>query len=163
MRIERTALPGVGIRYVFTTATGRHVGVIGHLSGRRELVLYERDDPETVFDAVSLDREEARHVSDLLHHDVTEDHLTQLERDSDGVTFTRIPITAGSPSDGAVLDLRRIRSRTGAAVIAVVRDGEVITPPDREPLRIRVGDTVVAAGPVPGITALSRFLASGER
>ena len=44
MELERTALPGLGVSYAFATAEGQRVGVVAHLSGRRELMSY---DPRT--------------------------------------------------------------------------------------------------------------------
>lgn len=48
MRIERTPLPGIGIRYNFTTESGQEIGVICHVSGNREIVVYETDDTDKV-------------------------------------------------------------------------------------------------------------------
>jgi TrkA domain protein len=45
--VQETQLPGVGIRYDFVTKEGDRVGVLVHRSGRRELLLYQRDDPDS--------------------------------------------------------------------------------------------------------------------
>jgi len=42
VEVERTALPGIGLRHVFTTSNGRRLGVVSHRSGRRDLVVYDR-------------------------------------------------------------------------------------------------------------------------
>ncbi|MEH1129652.1 hypothetical protein [Micromonospora sp. CPCC 206061] len=46
MNIERTALPGVGVCHTATTTSRQHLGIISHVTGRRDLVLY---DPDFVF------------------------------------------------------------------------------------------------------------------
>jgi TrkA domain protein len=46
MEIQETALPGVGLRHDFTTRAGRQLGVVTHRTGRRDLLLYDRDDPD---------------------------------------------------------------------------------------------------------------------
>lgn len=45
--IEETSLPGIGTRYDFVTEDGDRIGVLVHQSGRRELLVYDRDDPDT--------------------------------------------------------------------------------------------------------------------
>jgi TrkA domain protein len=66
MLIERTALPGVGTSYVATTTQDRRIGVIGHRSGRRDLVVYDADDPDVAALTLSLDPAEARWLAALL-------------------------------------------------------------------------------------------------
>jgi TrkA domain protein len=46
VHVERLALPGIGTRHVLRTATGRQVGVLRHRDGRRDLLLYDADDPD---------------------------------------------------------------------------------------------------------------------
>jgi len=38
-------LPGVGVRYDFTTRAGDQIGVIAHRRGRFDFLLYDRHDP----------------------------------------------------------------------------------------------------------------------
>jgi hypothetical protein len=70
MRLERLTLPGVGTRFRFPTNAGKWVGVIRHLDGRRELVVYAVDDPDTVRVSVSLTPREAHELAESLapHH-----------------------------------------------------------------------------------------------
>lgn len=44
-RVEQTPLPGISVRHDLITSSGRTVGVVSHRSGRRDLVLYDVDDP----------------------------------------------------------------------------------------------------------------------
>jgi TrkA domain protein len=37
--VERTTLPGIGLRHTFTTERGRRVAVISHRLSRRDLVV----------------------------------------------------------------------------------------------------------------------------
>jgi K+/H+ antiporter YhaU regulatory subunit KhtT len=59
VEVERTALPGIGLRHVFTTSRRRRLGVVSHRSGRRDLVVDDRAAPDTAAQTVTLTREEA--------------------------------------------------------------------------------------------------------
>jgi TrkA domain protein len=160
MDLERTALLGLGVSYTFTTAGGQRAAVIAHLNGRRDLVLYDPEDYERVLHTLALDRAESRAVAELLDLPVVVDRVVELTRGLDGVEAVRIPITAGSPYDGRRLGDTRARTRTGASIVAVVRDGRVIPSPAPE-FPFQNGDSVVAVGDAPAIAALRELLISG--
>jgi TrkA domain protein len=65
MDIERTTLPGIGVRHLFATARRRRIGVISHRSGRQDLVIYSRDDPDSA-ELVTLTADEAGTLARLL-------------------------------------------------------------------------------------------------
>lgn len=44
--IEETHLPGVGVRYDFTTERGDRLGIVVHDSGERELLICHASDPD---------------------------------------------------------------------------------------------------------------------
>ncbi|MGH3731584.1 MAG: potassium transporter TrkA, partial [Micromonosporaceae bacterium] len=100
MDVERTQLPGIGLRHVFTTARDRRVGVVSYRTGRRDLVVYERDDPDTAMVSVALTSEEANGLAELLGTTRVVERLADLERQVDGLTSAQLPIGAGSPYDG---------------------------------------------------------------
>jgi TrkA domain protein len=66
MELERTALPGLGMSYAFATAEGQHLGVVAHLSGRRDLISYDPEEPERVLHTAVLNENEARTVAQIL-------------------------------------------------------------------------------------------------
>lgn len=70
MHIERVTLPGVGTSMRFPTQAGPSVGVILYLDGRRELVVYSVEDPDTVHTTLRLTEQEAHELSAILfpHH-----------------------------------------------------------------------------------------------
>jgi hypothetical protein len=45
--VERTELPGIGVRFEFETKRGAHLGIVAHREGRRDFILYDPDDPDT--------------------------------------------------------------------------------------------------------------------
>jgi K+:H+ antiporter subunit KhtT len=158
--VERTTLPGIGLRHTFTSERGRRVAVISHRSGRRDLVIYDKADPDTATATVSLSREEADGLAELLATSRVEERLAELGRQVDGLTSEQIPIMPGSPYDGRTLGDTHARTRTGASVVAVVRNGEVIASP-RPDFVFAGGDVVVVVGTADGTTAVAEILLHG--
>lgn len=160
MDVERTALPGIGLQHVFTTARGRRIGAISHRDGRRDLIVYDRVDPDTCVLTVPLTVEEAGALAELLGTARIVERLTELHRQVEGLVSLQIPIAAGSPYDGRLLGDTQARTRTGASIVAVVRDGNVVASP-RPDFRFHAGDIVVVVGTDEGATAVSDLLATG--
>ena len=160
MELERTALPGLGVSYTFATAEGQRIGVVAHISGRRDVISYDPEDPERVLHTVALDETEARTVGQLLDSPVFVDQVTELARGLNGVEAVRIPIVAGSPYCGRRLADTRARTRTGASIVAVVRDGRAIPSPTPD-FEFRAGDGVVAVGDDAATAALRELLING--
>jgi TrkA domain protein len=160
MELERTALPGLGVSYAFATAEGQRVGVVAHASGRRDLMSYDPKDRERVLHTVVLNETEARTIAQLLDLPVFVDQVAELARGLDGVEAVRIPIVPGSPYCGRRLADTRARTRTGASIVAVVRDGRAIPSPTPD-FEFRNGDGVVAVGDDAATAALRELLING--
>lgn len=159
MEIERTALPGIGIFHTVTTGRQQRMGVVSHLDGSRDVVLYDPDDPQSADRTVTLDPNEAHQVADLLDATITVDHVTDLEQEISGVTVARLRLPAGSAYDARPLGDTRARTRTGASIVAVARDGKVLAAPGPD-FVLHAGDKVIAVGDHDGITALTEILAA---
>ncbi|BCJ49777.1 hypothetical protein Asp14428_12520 [Actinoplanes sp. NBRC 14428] len=160
MELTRTALPGLGVSYTFATEAGQRVGVVAHLSGRRDLISYDPADHDEVLHATALNEAEAATVAQLLGMPVFVDQVTELATGLEGVEAVRIPIGAGSPYCGRRLGDTRARTRTGASIVAVIRDGSAIPSPTPA-FAFRAGDAVVAVGDEVATTALRELLIDG--
>lgn len=152
MRIERTHLPGVGVRFILTTSRGEHLGVICRPAGGRELVIYRADEPERAERSIALTGDEAHHLAELLHHTVTVDE--HRPEDDSGVGVAVLRVTADSPYGGRPIGDVQTDSRGQAGVIAVIHDRRVITAPDPSYV-LEHGDSVVVAGRPDDIAALA--------
>jgi K+/H+ antiporter YhaU regulatory subunit KhtT len=64
--IHETALPGVGVRYELNTRTGVRLGVAAHRRGRRDLLVYDRVDPDAARESVALTADESTALAALL-------------------------------------------------------------------------------------------------
>ncbi|MEV0155485.1 potassium transporter TrkA [Micromonospora sp. NPDC050686] len=66
MTIERTPLPGIGVRHTLTTEQGRRIGVIEYQAGdRRDVFHDDPDDPDGMV-SLCLTRTEATALANLL-------------------------------------------------------------------------------------------------
>jgi TrkA domain protein len=157
--VEETRLPGLGIRYDFRTARGSRLGVVHHRTGRRELLIYDPDDPDTSRDVVALDEDDSRTLAELLGASRVEeqiDHLQQVE----GLAIDWLPVSAGTPFAGQAIGDTRARTRTGVSIVAVLRGDRAFPAPD--PLfRLEPADTLLVVGTPRGIEQLAIILRSG--
>ncbi|HWC32270.1 MAG TPA: cation:proton antiporter regulatory subunit [Actinomycetota bacterium] len=157
--VRETKLPGLGIRYEFMTSRGNRVGVVHHRTGRRELLLYERDDPDTCRDVVALDEDDSRTLAELLGGSRVEEQLDRLQ-EVEGLAIDWLPVSEGTPyADGTIGDTRA-RTRTGVSVVAVLRGEEAFPAPDPN-FRLIAGDTLLVVGTPRGIEQLAVLLRTG--
>jgi TrkA domain protein len=159
MEIQETALPGVGLRHDFTTRAGRQLGVVTHRTGRRDLLLYDRDDPDATQEVIRLTQEEADTLADLLGAARLTGRLAELQQRIEGLAIDWLPIRPASPYAGRTIADTQARSRTGTSIVAILRgDGGIPAPtPDA---RLEPGDTLVVVGTTKGIKELSTLLGS---
>jgi TrkA domain protein len=158
--VHERPLPGVGVRYEFTTQDGLRLGVIHHRTGERELVLYEREDPDTAHDLVRLGPEDARTLAELLGVSQVEKDLAELEQGVEGLAVDRLPLAVGSSFVGRTIGDTRARTRTGVSIVAVLRpDGP--HPAPGPGFELAAGDVLVVVGTPRGIEDLAVILRSG--
>lgn len=159
--VEETALPGVGVRYEFLTEAGERVGMIVHRTGRRELLVYDRDDPDSCRAVLRLGDDDAHILVDLLGGSAVAERLdARLRQSLEGVTLEWVEIVAGSPAAGLTLAELGLRTATGASVVAVLRGDETVSSPPAR-FRFAVGDTAVLVGSPGAIDAGARALRGG--
>jgi K+:H+ antiporter subunit KhtT len=159
MEIQETALPGVGLRHDFTTRAGRQLGVVTHRTGRRDLLVYDRNDPDATQEVIRLTQEEADTLAELLGTTRLTGRLAALQQQIEGLAIDWLPIRPGSPYAGQAIADTQARSRTGVSIVAIVRgDGAIPAPtPD---VRLEPGDTLVVVGTAQGIKELAKLLGS---
>lgn len=145
--VERTALPGVGKRFSFTTSAGQRLSVVHHYSGRRELFTAGDDDPDAARRICELDEDDARTLTELLGASQVEEELDGLRQAFAGLTVEWLTVEPDSPAAGRTIGQLELRSSTGVTVVAVMRGGAPRPVPGPD-LRLEAGDiAVVIASP----------------
>lgn len=158
--IEQTALPGIGSRHVIVAGHGRRVGVISHRSGRRELIIYEAEDPDSAAASLVLTADEADTLAELLGAPRILQRLAKMHKELEGLVSEQVIIATDSPYAGRTLGDTQARTRTGASIVAVVRHGEVHASPSPD-YQFDPGDIVVVVGTTEGTSGVARILADG--
>lgn len=157
MDVQETPLPGIGLRHEFTTEGGRRVGLVSHRSGRRDILLYDERDPDAAREAVALTADEAEVLAALLGAARIARDLSALPEQAEGLAVEWLPLPDTSPYAGRTLGDTRARTRTGASVVALVRDGAVEPSPGPEH-DLQSGDTLVVVGTRDGVKAVTELL-----
>lgn len=142
-------------------ASGRRIGVVSHRSGRRDLVLYDQDDPDACIASLPLTDDEAEALADLLGASLMLGQLAGLRSQAAGLLTEQISIPAGSPWAHKQLGDTRARTRTGASIVAVLRDREVIASPPPA-FSFQTGDVVVVVGTREGLDGVAAILAESD-
>jgi TrkA domain protein len=158
MDVNETVLPGVGLRYDFTTRSGRQIGVVSHRSGRRDLLVYDRDDPDTCQEVIQLTDDEADALAELLGAARLVEHLAGLQR-IEGLAIDWLPIRPASPYAGRAIADTQARSRTGVSIVAILHGDGAIPAPAPDAV-LEPGDTLVVVGTAQGVKELSKLLGS---
>ena len=157
---EETQLPGVGVRHDFITELGRRVGVITRHGGRRELLVYRDDDPDSCIATVHLEEADRQALVEILGGSQVTRTLTDLQQRVEGLAIDWLPIAKDWFAAGHTIADTQMRRRTGVSIVAILRDGSTIPSPEpSEPLS--AGDTVVVVGTPEGIEAASIVLRVG--
>lgn len=158
--IRETKLPGVGIEFEMSCEAGDRIGVISRHSGRREVVLYDEDDPDAVAARIDLTPAESAAVAELLGGTRITAQLAALSAEIEGLFIDWLPLPPTfTPVTIAATEMR---TRTGSSVIAIMRDGNAVPAPGPED-DLQPGDTVVLVGTKDGIAAAGKLLgASAE-
>lgn len=159
--INETPLPGLGVRHDFRCVGGDVVGVVSLHSGRRQLLVYDSDDPDKVADSVAMTPDEARILADLLGGSTITERLDDLRQQVSGLAMEWLPISPDSPYAGRHLGDAALRTRTGISIVAILRDDTAIPAPGPDDV-LEAGDTAVAVGTTEGLTTAAALLAGTE-
>lgn len=159
--LKQTRLPGVGVKYGFTTASGSRVTVIQHNDGDRDVYVHRRasdDDPAVVLE---LADEEARQLGALLGGAYERPRIVEeLEMALGELSIEWTPVPETSPWIGRTLADCAFRVRAGVTVIAILRDPEPVSGAQPDDV-IKQGDTLVVVGKAGQVRDFRRLLRAG--
>lgn len=158
--INETNLPGVGVRYDFDAYGGDKVGVVSHHSGRRDVLIYDRTDPDLVAETARLTPVEARTFADLMGGPTVVERFEDLRQEIRGLAIDWLPIAPDSRYAERKLGDTHLRARTGVSVVAIVRGDTAIPAPSPDD-ELLADDVAVVVGTPEGINAAALLLAAG--
>lgn len=156
--MEQVELPGIGMRHDLVTDGGRRIGVVSYRTGERQLVIFDRDDPDACTERVALTDTEAEALAEILGASLMLGQLAGLREQAGGLLTEQISLPADSPFVGRRLGDTQARTRTGVSIVAVLRDGGAIASPGPE-LELSAGDVLVVVGTRRGLDGIARILA----
>lgn len=155
--IQETLLPGVGVRHELTTVGGERVALLTHRTGRRELAVYDRDDPDVCHTVLHLSGEDTAALGELLGASQVSETVRAVQQ-IDGVAMEWITVASGSAAAGGTIADGEFRTKTGASIVAIVR-GDVTVPAPGPDAGLEPGDVLVAVGTPDGLARLRTMLA----
>ena len=159
-QVEETPLPGVGVRHDFITRRGDRVGMITHREGHRELLIYDQEDPDACREALRLEEEDVRTLSDLLGGTEVTEHLANLQQ-VEGLAIDWVRVQGVSDCAGKTLRTLGLEGQS-ASIVAVLRGGESVPAPPLD-FELREGDVAVVAGTSAGVRRVRALLEGDER
>ena len=109
--VRETKLPGVGVKLEFTTEDGRHVGVLVRRDGRREILVYDDDDPDACSSSLGLSAADTRTMSELLGASPVTEAVTAVQQQIEGLAIEWIEIPGDSATIGTSIADRQFRTK----------------------------------------------------
>lgn len=161
LEIRERELPGVGVRYELDLSHDESLATIIHNSGRRGLY-YRGEDDEDYKKVVDLSDSQARALGLLLVGAYYQPVPAQVGDVTPTDERTKwYQVAPDAPGVGKTLGEIDIEARTGAAVLAIVREGERTAHPPGD-FTLQVDDHVVVIGDQNAHETLGELL-HGER
>lgn len=139
-------LPGVGKKISFQTVEKQKIVLIIHHSGKRDLYFFQDAEEDEADYFLTLTAEETREMGAQLlgatYQPVDDDKMEIFQKQ---LVMEWIKLTPESPFVDKQIGESRIRTYTGASVIAIMCGDDMIVSPDVNVV-LKAGDTVMAAG-----------------
>ncbi len=143
--IEETPLPGVGLRYAFGTGGGERLSVVHHHSGRVQVYVSDRDDPDAARLLLDLDDDDSRVLAELLGASRVVREIDRLQQSVSGLSIEWLAVPDDAAIAGRSIGDLEIRSTTGVTVVAALRGGATLAVPGPD-FTLQGGDTLVVVG-----------------
>ena len=145
MQVKEHDLPGVGKKFALTTNDAERMTIIIHNTGHREIYMF-RGKEEFPSTAVRLEDAEARMLGAILGGAYFQPAVAEsMDMVLGQLSVEWFRVSTGSPLAGRTIQDSAIRKRTGASVIAILRDGRSIPNPAPGDI-VEAGDTLLVVG-----------------
>ena len=137
--ITSRVLPGIGVCHELVLHEGRHIGIVIRRTGQRDFVIYD-EEGDGAAESVTLTGDEAIAVAEVLAAP-----RVVFPAPVEGLVVEQISVSADSPFAGRPLGDTHARTRTGASIVAVLREGTALPSPTPE-FVLHASDLVVTVG-----------------
>jgi TrkA domain protein len=149
----------VGLRHEFTTERGERVAVLTHRTGRREIAIFDRGDPDACTTVLHLSLDDTRTLAEILGASQVSEAVAAVQQRVEGLAIEWVALPSGSRFVGSTIAEGGFRTRTGASIVAILRGPATIPAPGPDE-RFDSGDVVVAVGTPEGLGQLRGLLVS---
>lgn len=149
VRMTNRVVPGVGISQEIALHDGHHLVVTTRHDGAYDIA--------SDGGPFRLEEAEADTLAALLGTAKLVKRLSSVRHVADSLLVEQLPLPMHSPYAGDPLSATRIRGRTGASIVAIVRDGGVQPSPKPEYV-LDAGDLLVAVGTREALDQVARIL-----
>jgi TrkA domain protein len=136
------------------------VGVVRRRDGDFEIVQYSPEDPDQAQLLLHLTDDEADAFAQILGAPRIAEKFADLTKKVPGVDSRQIRLRAGSPFVDRPLGETQARARTGASIVAIVRNGNVIPSPTPAE-ELHADDVLVVIGTEDGIVGVEHLIEKG--
>ena len=119
--------------------------------------MYDRADPDSCASTTGLSAPDSRALAEMLGASQIAESLEAVQQEVAGLAIEWIELPAGAKAASTNLADGQYRQKTGASIVAVLRDGASIPAPAPD-FELHVGDTVVAVGTNEGVAGLRSLL-----
>ncbi|HET7276376.1 MAG TPA: cation:proton antiporter regulatory subunit [Longimicrobiaceae bacterium] len=145
MDVREHDLPGVGKKFALKTNEGDRMTIIIHNTGHREIYHFLKGEDYPDF-AIRLEDSEARKLGAILGGAYFQPPVAEsMEMVLDQLSIEWLKVDPGSALADQTIQEAAIRERTGASIIAILRDGKAHPNPQPSD-RIATGDTLMVVG-----------------
>lgn len=157
MDIFETKLPGVGMRYEFTTEAGDRVGVVVRRDGKRDVAIYDRVDPDSCRGTVELSEGDSGRLAELLGGTNIIERVDALRHTVEGLAIEWVTMPPARGLTNKTISDGKIRTRTSASVVAVIRGDHAVPGPGPN-FEFIAGDVVLLMGDGEAVAAATTIL-----
>lgn len=146
MQFKEVDLPGIGKKFSIITTGKEKVSVIIHLSGKREIYFFGKDDFDEPVCSFVLNEEEANQLGSVLMGTFFKPEAKEeKELFLKNLLIEWITLDKNCPLINKSIKESEIRKKTGASIVAIIRGDLTITNPSPDEV-LKEGDTIVLVG-----------------
>ncbi len=144
MELKETDLPGIGKKYSVKLKSGKTLVIVIYNTGKREIYLMEDEDVVCYFELTDDESKELGFlIAGALYQPIKGDRMELILKE---VVMEWVKVEKESNFVDKTIAELQIRKLTGASVIAIVRNENIIPSPDPYKEKILPQDTLVVVG-----------------